>query len=144
MDENIDYRADELANAVLIQNKENEQLRKDLAGMVQVNAEQFWLRTQDHEKILSIQVALAEREAENLKLREVLGMFPNTLHPCPESECLCSQCEAVRSKREALSTPPSTSYLEMWEREKYGEPIVFCAGVQVEFQEDTKFYARKD
>jgi hypothetical protein len=39
-------------------------LRKDLAGMVQANAEQFELRTQDHEEILSLRVALAEREAE--------------------------------------------------------------------------------
>lgn len=50
------------------------QLRKDLAGMVQANAEQFELRTQDHEEILSLRVALAERKAE---IKELKAQLPN-------------------------------------------------------------------
>ena len=50
---------------------------------------------------------LAEREAECLKLREsvnaILNGNPKKSHP-----------QIMRDAREALSTPPSTSYLEQW------------------------------
>jgi hypothetical protein len=63
---------------------------------------------------------LAEREAEIAKLRDYLhelaclgngDIYGNSI-----GNCLA---------REALSTPPSTSYLEQWEKEKYGEPVAW-------------------
>ncbi len=75
---------------------------------------------------------LAEREVEIAKLRDVLKScvaaveyrwehIANRASPVWETEI-----DAVHTKGiEALSTPPSTSYLEMWEKSKYGEPVAY-------------------
>lgn len=98
---------------------ERDQLRKDLAK------DRHYFLTE----ISRLHSVLAEREAEIAKIREALEEFPTSFHILPKNEsCKCSQCNALRIKQEALSTPPSTSYLEQWEKEKYGEPTFWAAG----------------
>lgn len=59
---------------------------------------------------------LAEREAEIAKLRECFERIKahNLHHGLP--------LRLIQIYREALSTQPSTSYLEQWDKERYGEP----------------------
>lgn len=64
---------------------------------------------------------LAEREAECLKLQKTLLMVKSD----PYFSDL--DAESQYSTEQALSTPPSTSYLEQWEKEKYGEPVAWLA-----------------
>ncbi len=70
-------------------------------------------------EITKLRADLAEREAEIAKLREYLH----------ELACLgngdiygnsIGNCLAI----EALATPQSTSYLEQWEKDCYGEPVI--------------------
>jgi chromosome segregation ATPase len=148
------------------------QLRKDLAGMVQVNTEQFELRTQDHEEILSLRVALAEREAEIAskdkrisKLQDVINFIKPTIERLMyEAEgsygknFSAERAEQARKNyvkiQEVLyvtkSTPPSTSYLEQWEKDRYQifgtaknvmDDCVFATSGLVG---NTSLYARKD
>jgi hypothetical protein len=121
-------------------------LRKDLAGMVQANAEQFELRTQDHEEILSLRVALAERGNKIIFLDALLAgdgaLITGLKNDLAEREAEIAKLRnwweqiadvysnepkglAYVAAQEALSTPPSTSYLEQWEKEKYGEPVAY-------------------
>jgi hypothetical protein len=95
---------------------------------------------------------LAEREAEIAKLREVLETVEaNTPDP------YCAITRAVDAQvRKALSTPQSSSYLEQWEKEKYGEPVCEAIDKQgastrwwwtdegLALPKGSKLYARKD
>lgn len=92
----------------------------------------------------SLKADLAEREAECLKLRECL------------SNCIVSDINqplatiAVWRVKEALSTPPSTSYLEQWEKERYGEPVGYLdstgryQSASYKNNDVLPLYARKD
>jgi hypothetical protein len=46
--------------------------------------------------------------------------------------------------RPHLSTPPVTSYLEQWEKEKYGEPVTSACATNWNVPLGTPLYARKD
>jgi len=70
---------------------------------------------------------LAEREAENLKLKDAMKTINHSM-----SQALITGNDRMREiqlsqvvSHEALSTPQSTSYLEQWEKSKYGEPILY-------------------
>lgn len=67
-------------------------------------------------EITKLRKDLAEREAEILKLRVALDEVKLRA---------VSLADAQVVALEALSTPPSTSYLEQWERERYGEPVAY-------------------
>jgi hypothetical protein len=96
------------ADAVTI--AEITQLRKDLAEAKAYNA------TRTAEVLAATQHA-AEREAEIAKLRECLEKIRRTDE---DGEWFGAP---YWQARKALSTPPSTSYLEQWERANYGEPV---------------------
>jgi hypothetical protein len=77
---------------------------------------------------------LAEREAEIAKLREALATVVRhdeyvMFQRCPDCDYKCSgTCKDMphsdygKIAMKALSTPQPSSYLEQWEKEKYGEP----------------------
>lgn len=71
--------------------------------------------TELRDACLLAQAQLAEREAECLKLRNVLK---TVMANAPEPYCAITRAVDVQV-REALSTPQSTTYLEQWEKERY-------------------------
>lgn len=90
---------------------------------------------------------LAEREAEIVKLRAAA-----------DTHCKAMEDHGYTNLalRKALSTPPSTSYLEQWEKDHYGEPvawldlskitpsgIVYASGFKVNAKQ-SPLYARKE
>ena len=99
--------------------KELEHLRADLA--------------EREAELVKLRAELAEREAENLHLRGVLVSTDEYLkfysHP------------ASKLVAEALSTPPSTSYLEQWEKSKYGDTV--CWMWEFEYDDGAAFSTKK-
>jgi hypothetical protein len=92
-----------------------------------------------------------EREAEIAKLRGLLIRYRTETPAGHQPHMICHVVD------EALSTPPSVTYLEQWERERYGEPVAWRK--ELEFEDGTKewkfmpinilangepIYARKD
>lgn len=61
-------------------------------------------------EITQLRADLAEREAECLQLRETLAYHQGQTRP-------------IQATVDALSTPQSSSYLEQWEKSRYGEPV---------------------
>ena len=72
----------------------------------------------DHEEILSLRVALAEREAEILKLRDWAKDSAHRVS-CMRLDIYDERDHGCTCGQEALATPPSTSYLEQWEKDRY-------------------------
>jgi len=104
-------------------------------------------------EVIQLRDVLAERDAEIVVLKGTLDMW--LLSTIKDR----GDYAAERSfTREALSTPPSTSYLEQWERERYGDPRSYLYKIYVpngdtawttelrnrECLEALPLYARKD
>jgi hypothetical protein len=96
---------------------------------------------------------LAEREAETVKLRNVLFASDELLRSLENSGGFYGLC-VMEANQAVLSTPPSTSYLEQWEHERYGEPVghffknhngfLKQAGDPIGFPDMLPLYTRKD
>jgi hypothetical protein len=138
-------------------------LKREIDLLTQAKADYCVLLADMTERCLAAEKQLAEREAEIAVLREALKMvefiegYDNesgtyTFCPCcdREKEHGHYECRLV----EALSTPQSLSYLEQWEKEKYGEKftVTWIDGICTIEPEDgrdyptefTELYARKD
>jgi hypothetical protein len=120
-----------------------------------VSNNDLWLERANHIESLELENAqlredLAEREAEILALRKALSDVNGVLF----GEQLGFDHDAFK---EALDTLPPTSYLEQWEREKYGEPVAYEwvepeKGICISHQEPPEYevyqvkplYARKE
>jgi hypothetical protein len=68
---------------------------------------------------LALLTDLAEREAEIAKLRNALDVIGDINKEIRISSGI------TKIVRDAITNPPSTSYLEQWEKEKYGEPVAY-------------------
>jgi hypothetical protein len=69
----------------------------------------------------SLMAQLAEREAEIAVLREALLGFVN--YPADDAD----YPPPYRAAHKALSTPQSSSYLEQWEKDRFGEPVGYVS-----------------
>jgi hypothetical protein len=104
----------------------------------------LWADSVTIAEITQLRKDLAEKEAECLKLRGVLKTVRDN---APEPYCAITRAVDTQV-REALSTPPSSIYLEQWEKERYQSVCevgtdVF-ADIYMTLPVGTKLYARKD
>lgn len=81
-----------------------------------VTDQDYWDEANNQIELLHRKIA--EREAECLKLREALFASDELLRNLENSGNFYGLC-VMEANQEALSTPPSTSYLEQWEKNRY-------------------------
>jgi hypothetical protein len=102
--------------------KEMEQLRADLTKSQELLAAAL-LEIKQLDRLRELHFEshtkdLAEREAEIATYRDVLHKLA-----CLGNGKAYGNSFGNDIAREALSTPQSTSYLEQWEKERFGEPV---------------------
>lgn len=111
----IQLRADLIFKSLKAENEtlreEYTKLRKDLTEAQAYNA----TRTAE---VLAATQHTAEREAEIVKLRDALSDLSSCVVGVIEGD-YWPDSFTLQPANKALSTPPSTSYLEQWERERY-------------------------